>query len=64
MDAIDFFFMIIFIIYIVAKLFQRTIKIFRGPVNMSQRYGDKTWAIVTGASSGVGLGFCQELYDK
>ena len=30
------------------------------PYDLKQRYGEKTWAVVTGASDGIGLAYCQE----
>jgi len=33
----------------------------RPPANLKQKYGDKSWAVVTGASDGIGRGFCEEL---
>jgi len=26
--------------------------------NYKERYGEKTWVVVTGGSDGIGLGFC------
>ncbi len=31
---------------------------------MAERYGANSWALVTGASDGIGKGFCQELANK
>jgi 17beta-estradiol 17-dehydrogenase / very-long-chain 3-oxoacyl-CoA reductase len=35
--------------------------IFSSPFNLINRYGRGTWAVVTGASDGIGEGFCYEL---
>lgn len=28
--------------------------------NLKQRYGENSWVMVTGASDGIGKGFCEE----
>ena len=33
----------------------------RPRLNFKKRYGEKTWAMITGATSGIGLGFAEEL---
>lgn len=32
-----------------------------GDVDIQKKYGKGCWAVVTGASDGIGKGFCQEL---
>lgn len=44
-----------------AKILWSLIKAILPPKNFSQRYGRGSWAVVTGGSDGIGLGFCQEL---
>lgn len=46
-----------------AKLLWTLIKIILPEKNYKERYGDKTWVIVTGGSDGIGLGFCEEFAD-
>ncbi len=29
--------------------------------NLLKKYGEGSWAVVTGASDGIGVGFCKEL---
>jgi len=43
--------------------FVSIIKIIIGPFRkgLLQRYGENSWAVVTGASDGLGKGFCEEL---
>ena len=36
-------------------------KFVRPKKNLLKRYGEKTWALVTGASDGIGKAFCEEL---
>lgn len=48
-----------FIIFI-AKLLWVLIKAILPSKNYSERYGRKTWVVVTGGSDGIGLGFCEE----
>lgn len=31
------------------------------PKNLKQRYGENSWAVVTGATSGIGLAYCEIL---
>ena len=33
----------------------------RQPFNLTQRYGDKTWVLITGGSDGIGKGKLHEL---
>lgn len=49
---------IVFIIWI-AKLLWSLIKAILPAKNFPERYGRKTWAVVTGGSDGIGLGFCE-----
>lgn len=34
------------------------------PYNLIERYGKNSWAVVTGATDGIGRGFCDELAKK
>lgn len=45
----------------VSKLLWALIKTILPAKNFRERYGPKTWAVVTGGSDGIGLGFCEEL---
>ena len=49
-----------FVVFI-AKLLWSFVKIILPEKNYGERYGEQTWAIVTGGSDGIGLGFCEEL---
>ena len=49
-----------FIIFI-TKLLWNLIKMVIPAKNYAERYGNNTWAVVTGGSDGLGLGFCEEL---
>ena len=51
---------IVFIVWI-SKLLWSIIKAILPAKNFKERYGLKSWAVVTGGSDGVGLGFCEEL---
>ena len=33
----------------------------RKPLNIEERYGKGTWALVTGATGGIGQAYCEEL---
>jgi 17beta-estradiol 17-dehydrogenase / very-long-chain 3-oxoacyl-CoA reductase len=48
-------------IFFLAKLLWSLIKLILPQKNYAERYGSKTWAVVTGGSDGIGLGFCEEL---
>lgn len=47
----------------IAKLLWALVKAILPQKNFTERYGENTWAIVTGGSDGIGLGFCEELAD-
>lgn len=49
---------LVFIIWI-SKLLWTLIKAIIPSKNFKERYGAKSWAVVTGASDGIGLGFCE-----
>ena len=34
--------------------------LFRKRLNLAKRYGEGTWVVITGASDGIGKGFCEE----
>jgi len=36
-------------------------RFFRFMPNLAQRYGENSWAIVTGGANGLGRAFCDEL---
>lgn len=50
---------------VLIRLFLQVIKSvyfhFRSITNMPDIYGKKSWAVVTGATDGIGFGFCEEL---
>jgi hypothetical protein len=48
---------LVFIVWI-AKLLWSFIKMILPSKNYKERYGEKTWVVVTGGSDGIGLGFC------
>ena len=48
---------IVFILWI-SKILWTLIKAILPNKNYRDRYGARTWAVVTGASDGIGLGFC------
>ena len=37
---------------------------FRKPDHLITRYGKGSWAVITGATDGIGFGFCQELAQQ
>lgn len=45
-------------IILIAKLLWNLIKLVIPSKNYIERYGANTWAVVTGGSDGLGLGFC------
>lgn len=49
-----------FVIFI-TRLLWNLIKLILPAKNYAERYGPNTWAVVTGGSDGLGLGFCEEL---
>ena len=51
----------LFFAVFLAKALWALIKSILPEKNYSLRYGPNTWAIVTGGSDGIGLGFCEEL---
>jgi 17beta-estradiol 17-dehydrogenase / very-long-chain 3-oxoacyl-CoA reductase len=53
---------IVFVIWI-AKLLWALIKAILPAKNFSERYGKRSWAVITGGSDGIGLGFCEELAE-
>lgn len=48
---------IVFAVFI-AKLLWVFVKMILPNKNYQERYGENSWAIVTGGSDGIGLGFC------
>ena len=32
--------------------------------NLQKRYGENSWAVITGGSDGIGFGFCEELASQ
>lgn len=48
---------IVFAVFI-AKLLWVLVKMILPNKNYQERYGENSWAIVTGGSDGIGLGFC------
>ena len=48
---------IVFVLWI-AKLLWSLIMAILPAKNFAQRYGRRSWAVVTGGSDGIGLGFC------
>ncbi len=52
---------ILFLCKIVIGIFQTIKGLFRPALKLSERYGKGTWAVVTGASDGIGKSFCSEL---
>ena len=46
---------------ILQYLFSSLLLLFSTPFNLITRYGQNSWAVVTGASDGIGEGFCYEL---
>lgn len=58
--AIDFVFL-----FITLKFFYFVYKNFlRKPYNLLERYGNDSWALITGATDGIGKAFCQELAKR
>jgi 17beta-estradiol 17-dehydrogenase / very-long-chain 3-oxoacyl-CoA reductase len=52
----------IFLIYNIIRLALFIYKNFlRKRLNLKQRYGTNTWALITGATDGIGKAFCEEL---
>jgi hypothetical protein len=51
---------LVFIIWI-SKILWSLIKAILPSKNYRERYGQPSWAVVTGGSDGIGLGFCEEL---
>jgi 17beta-estradiol 17-dehydrogenase / very-long-chain 3-oxoacyl-CoA reductase len=51
----------LFIIYLVLKLIYFYYKVtFRKCLNLLDRYGKDSWVLVTGATDGIGKGYCEE----
>ena len=48
---------IVFAVFI-AKLLWVLVKMILPNKNYQERYGENSWAIITGGSDGIGLGFC------
>jgi hypothetical protein len=46
-------------IVLITKLLWNLIKMIIPAKNYVERYGANTWAVVTGGSDGLGLGFCE-----
>lgn len=51
----------LYFIVFLAKLLWSCIKSILPSKNYQQRYGENSWAVITGGSDGIGLGFCEEL---
>ena len=34
------------------------------PLNLTERYGEGSWVLITGASDGIGAEFCRQLAGK
>ena len=43
------------------RLLNSIVRTIRGPHHLEERYGKGSYALVTGASDGIGLGYCKEL---
>lgn len=51
----------IWLFVLIIKLLSNIIRIMIPAKDYADRYGVNTWAVVTGGSDGLGLGFCEEL---
>lgn len=51
---------IYFILFLI-KVLWGLLKLIIPSKNLRESYGENCWAVVTGASDGIGLGFCEEL---
>ena len=51
----------IWFVVFLAKILWSLIKAILPEKDYAERYGGFTWAVVTGGSDGIGLGFCEEL---
>ena len=62
-----FFYFVNLLIKYLVSIFWNVIKIFFLQVDLVKRYSEnkyETWAVVTGATDGIGLGFVEELLSK
>ena len=50
----------LFFAVFLAKILWALVKSILPEKNYAERYGANSWAIVTGGSDGLGLGFCEE----
>lgn len=50
----------LFFAIFLAKILWALVKGLLPSKNFPERYGANTWAVVTGGSDGIGLGFCEE----
>ena len=48
----------IYVISKIASLLSEFFIILRGDVDIKKKYGDGCWALITGATDGIGKGFC------
>jgi hypothetical protein len=48
----------LFFIIWISKLLWSIIKAILPSKNYPERYGRRSWAVITGGSDGIGLGFC------
>lgn len=51
---------IYFILFLI-KVLWSLLKLLIPAKNIRDSYGENCWAVVTGATDGIGLGFCEEL---